>query len=284
MKRLLLPALVAALFLGLHFALQPGDPYPDLQFTTREYAPGLKLDVIAQRSRNPGPRPVLLFLHGGGWRTGHRGWRDPLVVRLVRDGWLGVSVDYRLSQQAVFPAQIRDCKLAVRWVRANAADLGADPRRIVACGVSAGGHLAALLGTSAGVPELEGDGERTEVSAVIDMYGPVDLLAERTQGPRDSDAPDSFETRFLGARPSTRPDLVRLSNPITWLSPDDPPTLILHGADDVQVPVEQSEQLAEALRAKGIPVTLVVVPDAGHGLVGQGDLIYAEAKRFLSER
>lgn len=282
--RWLLPlALVLLLLAGLESFLRESPPYPDLSIATREYASGRQLDLIQLRQPASSPRPVLVFLHGGGWASGNRKWRDPLVITLARAGYLAVSVDYRLSHQAPFPAQIQDCKAAVRWLRAHAAELQLDPDRVVACGVSAGGHLAALLGTSAGVPELEGSenpGQRSDVQAVIDLYGPTDLSLPI--GPAAPDAPDSMATRLLGGPPSTRPELARQADPVTWADPGDPPVLILHGDRDVMVPLLHSQRLARALESQKIATRLVVVPGAGHGLVGCNAVIEEEAREFLA--
>ena len=133
-----------------------------------------------------GAVPVIIYIHGGGWRSGRKE-RCPAVA-LVQDGYAVASIDYRLTSTAPFPAQIEDCKAAVRWLRANAAKYNLDADRIGVWGMSAGGHLAALLGTSGGVPELEGSGDNmqysSQVQAVCDVAGPADLPALTNVGPK----------------------------------------------------------------------------------------------------
>ena len=204
-----------------------------------------------------GPAPVIVWVHGGGWRTG--GKKRCPAVALVPDGYAVASIDYRLSSTAPFPAQIEDCKAAVRWLRANAAKYNLDADRIGVWGMSAGGHLAALLGTSGGVPELEGSGDNMQyssrVQAVCDVAGPVDLLALTNLGPERRFAIEGL----LGGAPIA-------ASPIHYVSKDDPPFLIVHGEADRVVPVEQSQRFYEELRKAGVNATLKM-PHVGHQAV-----------------
>ena len=209
-----------------------------------------------------GPAPVIVWVHGGGWRRG--GKKQCPAVALVPDGYAVASIDYRLSSTAPFPAQIEDCKAAVRWLRANAAKYNLDADRIGVWGMSAGGHLAALLGTSGGVPELEGSGDNMQyssrVQAVCDVAGPADLLAMTNLGPRRTLAIEGL----LGGPLEKDKAKAIAASPIHYVSKDDPPFLIVHGEADRVVPVEQSQRLYDELRKAGVNATLKILPQVGH--------------------
>jgi acetyl esterase/lipase len=217
------------------------------------------------------PLPLILWIHGGAWREGSKD--RPRALPLVSKGYAVASVEYRLSQEAISPAQIHDCKAAVRWLRAQADVYGLDRDRFGAWGGSAGAHLATLLGTSAGVPDLEGDlgcpGQSSRIGAVCSWYGPSDFLRMNdVQGVMDHDAADSPESQLVGAPIQSRPDLVARVNPITYVSPDNPSFLLMHGtADDVVIP-SQSELLHAALVRAGVASTLVMLGGLGHGFPG----------------
>jgi acetyl esterase/lipase len=189
------------------------------------------------------------------------------IADLVASGrYAGVSINYRLSGQAIWPAQIHDCKAAIRWVRANAKEYNLDPDKIGVIGGSAGGHLAAMLGTSGGVAELEGDvgpykGVSSRVLCVVDQFGPSDLLAMGG----DHDSPGSPESQLIGGAVQENKDKARAASPITYVTRDDPPFLIFHGTKDPLVPVNQSERLAAALKEAGVSCLFVPVEGAGHG-------------------
>jgi len=211
-----------------------------------------------------GPAPVIVWVHGGGWRTG--GKKRCPAVALVPDGYAVASIDYRLSSTAPFPAQIEDCKAAVRWLRANAAKYNLDADRIGVWGMSAGGHLAALLGTSGGVPELEGSGDNMQyssrVQAVCDVAGPADLPALTNLGPKRMFAIEGL----LGGPLEKDKAKAIAASPIHYVSKDDPPFLIVHGEADRVVPVEQSQRFYEELRKAGVNATLKM-PHVGHQAV-----------------
>ncbi|GIW99490.1 MAG: calcium sensor EFh [Pirellulaceae bacterium] len=217
------------------------------------------------------PWPLVIWIHGGAWRGGDR-FPCPIVY-LTEHGYAVASIGYRLSSDAIFPAQIHDCKAAIRFLRANANRWGLDPQRFGAWGASAGGHLAALVGTSGNHTELEGDLGTTSASsavqAVCDYFGPVDLLQMGAQSGPDSrldhDGPNSPESLLLGAPVQTVPDRARMANPITYIDPADPPMLIVHGDADPLVPYQQSQMLHEALQQAGVESALVIVPGGGHG-------------------
>lgn len=223
----------------------------------------LTLDLYSPEKVS-GPLPVIVWIHGGGWRNGRKE-RCPAVA-LVQDGYAVASIDYRLTSTAPFPAQIEDCKSAVRWLRANASTYHLDPDRIGAWGMSAGGHLAALLGTSGGVPELEGRGDNMQyssrVQAVCDVAGPADLPALTNVGPKRMFAIEAL----LGGPLEENKAKATAASPIHYVSKDDPPFLIVHGEGDRVIPVEQSQRFYEELRKAGVNATLKILP-VGHQAV-----------------
>jgi len=225
-----------------------------------------KLDLYLPEKADA-PLPVVLYVHGGAWETGSKD-AARVFLTLVEHGYALAACNYRLSQDAKYPAQIEDCKGAVRWLRANAAKYHLDPDHIGAMGGSAGGHLAALLGTAGNAKQLEGKGgnldESSGVQAVVDLFGPTDLLQMNGMNGRHG-GPDSPEAKLLGGPVAEHKDLAEQANPITYISSKTPPFLILHGVDDKTVPIAQSELLADALKKAGIDVTFVRIEGAGHG-------------------
>ena len=232
----------------------------DLVYKTVNGA-ALTLDLYCPEKVS-GPAPVIVWIHGGAWRRG--GKEKCPAVALVQDGYAVASIDYRLTSTAPFPAQIEDCKAAVRWLRANAAKYNLDADRIGVWGMSAGGHLAALLGTSGGVPELEGSGDNMQyssrVQAVCDVAGPTDLPALTNVGPKRMSAIEGL----LGGPLEKDKAKAIAASPIHYVSKDDPPFLIVHGEGDRVIPVEQSQRLYEALRKAGVNATLKILPQVGH--------------------
>jgi len=215
------------------------------------------------------PAPLIVWIHGGAFRMGDKGDRVPF--EMLEQGYAIASLNYRLSQHALFPAQIEDCKAAVRWLRAHADTYGLDPAHCASWGESAGGHLAAMLGTAG--PERSFEvGEYLEhssrVQAVLDFFGPTDFAqmdAQRLPDGQIHDAPDSPESQLVGGPIQERPAEVTRANPATYVTPEAPPFLIVHGDRDPLVPYGQSLLLVDALRAAGVPVTFYTVVGAGHG-------------------
>jgi acetyl esterase/lipase len=219
------------------------------------------------------PRPLVIWIHGGAWRGGSKDGGPQPALGLLGRGYAVASINYRLSQHAPFPAQIDDCKAAVRFLRANASKYDLDPDHFGVWGGSAGGHLVALLGTSGDVKDLEGDGSNARISsrvqAVCDFFGPANLLTMAEQsGPESTiqhDAPNSPESLLLGGPILERKEAARRASPVTYISKDDPPFLIVHGDKDNTVPVGQSKELHAALQKAGVDSTLMIIPGAGHG-------------------
>jgi len=231
------------------------------------------------------PVPVVLWLHGGGWRMGTKMFCPYIWLRDA--GFAVASVQYRLSQTAVFPAQIHDVKAAVRWLRANAETYGLDPDHIGVAGASAGGHLAALLGTTQGIPALEGNlGDHvttsSRVQAVYDLFGPTDLVHLHTDAHRAGRVPKAVDALalLLGGRVGKKRGLAALGSPLTHVTADDAPFLIVHGDRDPLVPLAQSVRLYRALKAAGVSSDLHIIEGASHG--GLSFLARPERKRLVA--
>jgi len=218
------------------------------------------------------PLPVVVWIHGGAWLAGSK--EGCPAIRFLTRGYAVASLNYRLTQEAIFPAQIEDCKGAIRWLRANAGKHGLDPNRIGVWGSSAGGHLVALLGTSGDVKELEGKvGGNLEftsrVQAVCDWFGPTDFLKMIGQpSSMRHAAADSPESLLVGGAIEKMKEMVAKASPITYVGKGNPPFLIMHGDKDNLVPINQSEILYDALKKAGVEATFEVVKGAGHGFGG----------------
>jgi acetyl esterase/lipase len=213
--------------------------------------------------------PLIVWIHGGAFRMGSK--EDRVPFEMLELGYAIASLNYRLSQHALFPAQIEDCKAAVRWLRAHADTYGLDPSRFASWGESAGGHLAAMLGTAGHERSFE-VGEHLEhsssVQAVLDFFGPTDFLqmdAHRLPEGMVHDTADSPESELVGGPIQERPAEVARANPVAYVTPQAPPFLIVHGDRDPLVPYHQSTLLVAALEAAGVPVTFYTVVGAGHG-------------------
>lgn len=232
---------------------------------------------------------AIVYLHGGGWAVGTRrrfgraflSWSPTPLDRLAQSGFVVATVDYRLSGEARFPAQLHDVKASIRWLRANAGCLGIDPANIVAWGESAGGHLAVLAGLTAERAELEGTvgehlGESSAVCGVVDWYGPMNLLTLGSQHlPTSDKRPNdvgSWESSMVGAPLQSDPVRSRAASPIAYVRAGAPQIQIHHGTNDAQVPFAQSVEFADAQRDCGGDVELIVVHGSDHFWTGAPDL------------
>ena len=242
----------------------------DLQYGQGSGRPMLLDLYLPERSEKR--IPLIIWVHGGAWMSGSKDGKSP-ALQFTSEGYAVAHVGYRLSGEAIFPAQINDCKAAVRWLRANADKYQLDPNKFIAWGASAGGHLAALLGTTGGVRELEGKvndlKESSRVQGVIDWFGPTDLLRmNETESDRRHDAPDSAESKLIGGPILKHTGRAGKASPTSYVSKEAPPFLIMHGDHDLEVPIRQSEILADALKKVGVEVTFVPMKGAGHGFGG----------------
>ncbi|MEQ2007918.1 MAG: alpha/beta hydrolase [Limisphaerales bacterium] len=231
-------------------------------------AGGAKLQLNLARPKGvKGPLPVVLCIHGGGFRAGSREGYNKLCLTLAQRGFVAATISYRLAPTHQFPAAVHDTKAAVRWLRANAARLGIDPARIGVTGGSAGGHLAQFLGVTAGVTEFEGadnPGFSSAVTCVVNVYGPSDFT--KSYG-KSVDAHVVLPMWLGGDVDTARAKHIQ-SSPLNWVTPNAAPTLILHGTEDKYVAYEQAVWMRDRLTACGVPVELITLEGAGHGFKG----------------
>ena len=228
----------------------------------------LQLD-IARPKTGDGPFPAIICIHGGGFRAGKREGYDGLIIKLAQQGYVAMTVSYRLAPKYQFPAAVHDTKAAVRWARANAAKYKIDPTRIGTTGGSAGGHLAQFLGVTADVKEFEGDGgnakESSAVTCVVNVYGPSDFT--KSYG-KSVDAAEVLPLFLGGNLEKARKQHLKAS-PLYWVTPNAVPTLCIHGTDDKYVAHEQAVWLIDKLTASGVEAELLTLEGAGHGFKGK---------------
>ena len=227
----------------------------------------LKLDLHVPHGK--ARSPLIVWVHGGAWRSGSRSSMP--LTKLVEKGYAIASVDYRLSTEAKFPAQIHDLKAAIRFLRGHRSQWSLPAEKIVIAGDSAGAHLAALIGVSNGHADLEGDigndrNQKSDVQGIISFYGAANLTTILKQS-----TPHGLSVRvpaldlLLGGQPEDLPELARLASPVFHVDRDDPPLLLLHGDQDPQMPINQSHELCGAYKNVGAPVQFEVVHGAAHG-------------------
>jgi len=222
----------------------------------------LRLDLYRPKNISQ-PTAGLVFIHGGGWAAGRRKDYRYYGIKLAEKGYVVASISYRLRDVAPFPAAVEDAKCAVRWLRAHAEQYQIDPERIAVAGGSAGGHLAMMVGYSSDIPPLEGNGGYPKVSSrvqvVVDFYGPVDLT---TQFARQN----SLVVNFLGKPYDEAAQVYQQASPLSYITADDPPTLIFHGSSDRIVPIHQAEVLVEALKKAGVAYQFHRLEGWSHGM------------------
>ena len=258
----------------------------DVEFTKGRERP-LKMDILRSRTLPAQPMPGLVWIHGGAWREGNKEEGFKPLLPFARQGYLCASIEYRLSHEAIFPAQIEDCKCAIRFLRAHAKEFHLDCDRIGVWGRSAGGHLAALLGTTHHVKELEGDGGwenfSSRVQAVCDWFGPTDFL-KIDDFPRKvkHSAADAPEALLIGGPVWQHQEKAVKANPIAYVTKDAPPFLIVHADDDLIVPLNQSQLLFEALQQAGVEVALEIVRGGGHGKNFDSPSLLKNLKNFFA--
>jgi acetyl esterase/lipase len=285
------PALLISLFLAAPSLAQDARLPEGLVYERDiEYGKGgevsLKLDVIRPKEDREKARPVIVWIHGGGWQNGNKASGAGRLAPFVSSGdYAGVSVGYRLSGVATWPAQIHDCKAAIRWVRANAKKYNFDPDKIGVWGSSAGGHLVSLLGTSGDVKELEGEngssGWSSRVACVVDFCGPSDFLAFGKESPR-MNTPGQPVFKLFGGPLGEHEAAAKAASPVTHVSKDDPPFLIMHGTADNTVPISQADLFNAALTKASVDSTYVKIDAGGHGFGGPE--VQARVKAFFDKR
>lgn len=256
-------------------------------FSLAQYTKILNLDYVGKSNVNqfldlyipdklPEESPLVIFIHGGQWSGGDKLLAKKWIDTLLNHPIIVASINYRLSGEALFPAQIMDCKAAVRWLKANAFTFGIDTSKLAVMGTSAGGHLAALLGTSMGVDSLEdltqGNVQCTSnIMAVVDLFGPTEMLRNdiyhvtTCADPLSFNDADSPPSTLIGCPIQQCPDKVKAVDPVTYLDKSDPPFLILHGDQDCGVSPFESIYLDSALDANDMYSDFSLIPGLGHG-------------------
>jgi acetyl esterase/lipase len=231
----------------------------------------LLLDIVRPKQLSEKPLPVIAYVHGGGWHAGSKEEKlgAPLMMAASGNYW-GVSIEYRLSGVATWPAQLYDCKAAIRWIRAHAQRYHIDPEKIGVWGDSAGGHLVTLLGLTAGVKELEGNcgspEQSSRVTCVVAYCTPCDFLAI-TPANRNAYGPVS---ELLGGPIEEKTELAKAASPITYVSKDAAPILIVHGTADATVPLAQVESFYAAMKKVGADATFITILDGTHSVPPSG--------------
>jgi acetyl esterase/lipase len=236
--------------------------------------PAQTLDLYLPVNSPDKPLPLIVWIHGGGWSAGSKA--DCMLKDMVGRGYAVASVEYRFSQKAIFPAQIQDCQAAIRWLRANSKKYNIDANQIGTAGASAGGHLAALLGTAGGKKAFAPIGgnldQSDSVQAVCDYFGPTDFNTVMQQAASDKKIRNAFKfnngdpySQLIGGNLGGNKAKGDAVSPVHYVSKDNPPFLIMHGDVDELVPFAQSEELTEALRRAGVNVLLQKFLGANHG-------------------
>lgn len=265
--------LIVSVLLVLPLAAQsPEQPFTidsDVQYCTGGGQP-LLMDVFLPKHRNRTPTPAVLWIHGGGWERGDKNGSSGAEL-LAGAGFVTASLFYRLSGDWPFPADIEDCKCAIRYLRANAAKYGIDPDRIGVAGASAGGHLAELVATAPPGAGLEGNGGwpnvSSEVQAAAAYYGVSDFTVGEMQFQHHT---GKVVIKLFRGTEKEKPELYRQASPIVYVSKESPPLLLAHGEEDELVPFEQSVRMAKAYRKVGAPVEFIRVKNAGHDFQQMG--------------
>jgi acetyl esterase/lipase len=224
---------------------------------------------LARPKTGDGPFPTIVCIHGGGFRAGTREGYNTLCIKLAQNGYVAMTVSYRLAPKHQFPAAIHDVKAAVRWARANAEKYKIDPDRIGTTGGSAGGHLAQFLAVTSDVKEFEGTGGNekfsSKVACVVNVYGPSDFT--KSYG-KSVDAAEVLPLWLGGNLDTARAKHIR-SSPLNWVTPNAAPTLCIHGTDDKYVAHEQAVWMIDRLKACGVEAELLTLEGAGHGFKGK---------------
>jgi acetyl esterase/lipase len=244
---------------------------------------GYKLLMDIYRPDGPGPHPAVVLMHGGGWIGGSKAGYQVMAPMLARNGFAACAINYRLAPRFPYPAAFDDCQRAIRWVRAHGKEYDINPKRVGALGDSAGGHLVGLIG----VRDTRDNSDRTlsrytsRPDAVVGNYGAYELVRmwkiEMAHRPL---------TDWLGGAPEGREKIYKETSPVSMVTRKSPPFLVIHGDKDMVNPVEQSYLFHDALRAKGVDSTLLIIPGGGHGWAPdspQGRQAEAATLEFLNK-
>lgn len=258
----------------------------DIVFARRDTG-DLLLDFYRPAAADP-PVPMVLWLHGGGWFTGDRTLAPDLAQHVAATGCAVASIEYRLSGQALFPAQLHDIRAAIRFLRVHAGQFGVDPGAVGIWGSSAGGHLAALAGLTGHLDRLPGEEDEggASVQAVAESYGPADLTAgaDAAETPLPgAEGAGTPEARLIGGVPAQYPDRARQASPLHWVTAAAPPFQISHGTGDVLVSSHQSERLHEALIAAGAASELYLVEGYKHGFLNPPGRLDVDLARVMDD-
>ena len=229
------------------------------RYGTRE----MHLDLFQPKAK--GPFPAVILVHGGAWITGNHTMENPFAMELARLGYVAATVEYRLSNEAKYPAALRDLKASVRWLLANAARFNIDPDRIAAVGASAGGHLVTLLGATNGMANFEGEGGNAKVSSSVESVVDIDGTAtfiDPGNVEKEKKGPFDTNTRFIGGTYEEKASVWRDASPITHVNPKSAPILFINSSS--YRPFQQREEMSAKLKALGIVSEIVVIPDTPH--------------------
>ena len=238
--------------------------------------PRQTLDLFFPKIRNNDRMlPIIVYIHGGGWKSGSKETAIGKLAPYLKTGsFAAASINYRLSGEAIWPSQIHDCKAAIRWLKGNSKKYGIDANRLAVWGNSAGGHLVAIMGVSGGVESLEGKlgkhfDQNSRVNCVVDFCGPSHLLSMGKFPSRiDHDSPNSPESQLIGGAIQENKKSANNASPITYVTMDDAPILIVHGTDDALVPFNQAEIFHSALLKAGVKSEFLGMEGMGHGIGG----------------
>lgn len=228
------------------------------------------LDLYIPEGAPEKPRPLVVYIHGGGWENGSKDNAGMLFALMKERPYAGASINYRLTDQGSWPVQIHDCKAAIRWLRGHAKENNIDPEKVAVFGISAGGHLVSMLGVSGGEKDLEGTlgkytDQSTRVTCVLDFCGPSDFLTFAGKGSIiDPNDPKSALAKLVGGPVKDKQDVARNVSPVNHITSDDAPFLIIHGDRDNIVPLDQAKEFKEALMTAKIPSTMLTGTGRGH--------------------
>ena len=236
--------------------------------------PRQKLDLLLPKDRAGKKRPMVVFIHGGGWMSGKKEDGLDIIRMLAATGdYATATINYRLTQEAAWPAQIHDCKAAIRFLRGKADEYGIDPDKIGVMGASAGGHLVSMLGTSGGIEGLEGSlgafaKQSSRVQCVVNFFGPANFLTFfGKEVAIEKLRRDNMAVRLLGKETEEIKANAKAASPVSWITKDDAPFFTAHGTKDTLVPFAQAQELHGALEKSGVESHLIAMEGAGHGFV-----------------